>query len=559
MRLRSATAAMALLAVTVLPHTAHAASDCSLDGTTLSVVGDDEASIGRIGDNLTVEGVPCLGATVTNVDEIVVTDVSSDGGVNVYLDMSGGPLGPGATPEDSGTSEIEVTLDVGPGGDDYDKIYVRGGSAAETFSVGTNGISLNDDDDVDVTVASDYPNLRIRLESFGGNDTLSGQGGHGAGSPLDIGFDFFGGDGDDDITGSLGGDRLEGDAGADHIDGGGVDQNTTGVTGDVIGYSISSGPVNVDLDAGTATGNDAEGDTFTNVNSVFGSDFDDTLFGDDLPGALAGGIGSDQLVGRGGDDFLEGGIDGDDLDGGAGFDSTNYYSSDEPVEVDLGAGTVTGGEGTGDTIASVEYVTGSQYDDVLLGSEAYDRLDGYYGNDTIDGRGGDDELEDGYGDDNVQGGPGDDWLSQESDIEGTDADVLDGGEGFDLVDYWGRSEPLFFSVDGVANDGEVGEGDNIISAEEFGAGDNADIITGTPAEDKVRSRGGDDEVTAKGGGDKVNAGGGNDEVSGGGGNDILNGGAGKDVLIGGPGNDTCYITKGDETKGCEKRAHKRAH
>ena len=557
MRLRSGLLVLALLGATLNAVPALAASDCSLDGTTLNVVGEDEASIGRAGENITVEGVPCLGATVSNVDEIVVTDASSDGGVNVYLDLSGGPLGPGATPEATGTSEIEVTLDVGPGADDYDKIYVRGGPDADTFSVGTNGLSLNDDDDLDVTVASDYPNLRIRLEGFGGNDTLRGQGGHGAGSPLDIGFDFFGGDGDDDITGSLGGDRLEGDAGADHIDGGGVDQNTSGIIGDALGYSISPGGVNVDLAAGTATGADAEGDTFVNVNSVTGSDFDDVLLGTDLANGLLGGMGADEIAGRGGDDYLEGGIDGDDLDGGAGIDSINYYSSDEAIQVDLAAGTITGGEGTGDSLAGIEYVAGSNYDDVLLGSAGYDRLDGYYGNDTIEGMGGDDELEDGYGDDVVSGGPGDDWLAQEADQDGSD--LLDGGEGFDLVDYWGRDSSLTFSVDGVANDGEAGENDNILAVEEFGAGNNADIITGTGGNDKVRSRGGDDDVTTKGGGDKVNAGDGADQVNGGGGNDVLNGGPGKDVIVGGKGNDTCYVTKGDETKGCEKRAHKRAH
>ena len=557
MRLRSATAALALLAVTVLPHTAHAASDCSLDGTTLSVVGDDEASIGRIGDNLTVEGVPCLGATVTNVDEIVVTDVSSDGGVNVYLDMSGGPLGPGATPEDSGTSEIEVTLDVGPGGDDYDAIWVRGGDTPEAMSVGTNGISLNDDDDVDVTVTNDYPNLRIRLQGGGGNDTLSGAGGKGSGSPLDIGFYLFGGDGDDDIIGSLGGDVLEGDAGADHMDGGGVDQNTTGIVGDALGYSISPGGVNVDLAAGTATGADAAGDTFVNVNSVFGSDFDDMLHGDDLPNSLLGGGGVDHILARAGDDYLEGGFEGDHLDGGDGIDSINYYSSNDPITVDLAAGTIDGGEGTGDTPVSIEYVAGSPHDDVMLGSAGYDRFEGYYGNDVLDGRGGDDELQGGYGDDQISGGPGDDWLAEQSDQDG--ADLLDGGEGFDLVDYWGRDAGISLSVDGVANDGEAGEGDNIIAVEELGAGNNADIITGTADVDKVKSRGGDDNVTAKGGGDKVNGGGGDDKVNGGGGNDVLDGGPGKDLIIGGKGKDTCYITKGDETKGCEKRAHKRAH
>lgn len=559
MRLRSMSAALALLTAMFVVPSAHAASSCFLEGSTLHVTGEDDVFIGRSGSTLTADEQVCTGATVDNIDEIHVMDDSADGGLNVHLDHSGGPFAPGATPEATGQSEIEIVLDVGPGADDYDKVYVRGGPADEVFTIGTNGGALNDDDDVDVTVVSDEENLRVRLQGGGGNDTLSGAGGHGTGSAVTIGFDFFGEDGNDTLIGSLGGDRLEGDAGADDIDGGGVDQNTTGIIGDVVGYTESPAGVNVDLAAGTATGGDANGDTFTAVNSVFGSQFDDTLQGDAGQNGLLGDAGNDVIDGGANDDYLEGGEGGDSLDGSEGVDSINYYSSDEAIQVDLAAGTITGGEGTGDSLTSVEYVAGSNYDDTLMGSDGYDRLDGYYGNDTIDGRGGDDELEDGYGDDVVHGGPGDDWLSQESDIEGTDADLLDGGEGVDLADYWGRDAGLSLSVDGVANDGESGEGDNLLAIEEFGAGNNADIVTGTPVGDRVKSRGGNDQVDAKGGGDNVKAGDGSDKVNGGGGNDVLDGGPGKDLIVGGKGNDTCYITKGDETKGCEKRAHKRAH
>ncbi|MEA2434826.1 MAG: hypothetical protein QOG54_2283 [Actinomycetota bacterium] len=544
----------------------------------LDVTGVDDVSVGRLGDALAVEGQACPQATVNNVDLIVFHDVSPDGGLNVFLDFTNGPLGPGATAETDGTSEIEVKLDIAPGGDDYDKIVLVGGEEADTFTVGNQAIAFNDDADADVDVGDNYSDLRIVLESHGGADELSAAGGRGTGGPEEIGISFFGGDGDDTLVGGIGGDRLEGEGGADAIDGGNGGSPPPYTPWDVIGFSISTAGVTVDLQAGTASGGDADGDTYLGIDSVYGTESDDSMKGDDRINALLGGGGADQIDGRGDDDYLEGGLGPDDMNGGDGFDSINYYSSLKPLEIDLGAHTASGGDANGDTFSQVEEVAGSPQDDHIVGDDEINELGGYYGNDLIEGAGGNDFLAGNAGKDEAFGGPGNDAFGMSSDTDGADeADVADGGPGDDFADYWGRTAPVSMSSDDGPNDGERGEGDELISIEGFGASDSADLIKGGRNDDEMRGHGGDDELTGGGGEDElrgdnddddVNGGGGNDKVKGGdgedklngsGGNDVIDGGPGVDVIDGGPGRDVCYVTQGDETKNCEKRAHKRAH
>ena len=129
-----------------------------------------------------------------------------------------------------------------------------------------------------------------RLEGGGGDDILRG------------------GAGDDILLGGTGNDQIEGGAGADFIDGG------AGI--DFVDYSSSGGAVVVDLQTATATGGDADGDTFSNIEGVIGSALSDTLYGDGNDNVLNGGAGNDILRGRGGADTLI---------GGAGVDTRRLY------------------------------------------------------------------------------------------------------------------------------------------------------------------------------------------------------------------------------------------
>src|SRR5687767_1850334 len=76
-------------------------------------VGDGEtATIGRTGDDITLNGAACGGATVANTDTIAITTTGVP--TAVVIDLTGGPLAPGLTPEADG-SEIEITINLSTG------------------------------------------------------------------------------------------------------------------------------------------------------------------------------------------------------------------------------------------------------------------------------------------------------------------------------------------------------------------------------------------------------------------------------------------------------------
>ena len=83
--------------------------------------------------------------------------------------------------------------------------------------------------------------------------------------------------GNDQLIGGSGNDYLVGGPGADLLDGG-TDSGPstyqdTDVKGDTAGYAGSPAGVTVDLELGTGSGGDAEGDTLQNIEHVIGSDW----------------------------------------------------------------------------------------------------------------------------------------------------------------------------------------------------------------------------------------------------------------------------------------------
>ena len=244
--------------------------------------------------------------------------------------------------------------------------------------------------------------------------------------------------GDDTLDGGAGNDRLFGGAGADTLIGGlGVDS--------AYYISASSGVVLSLITGGDiATGGDAAGDSFSSIEWVFGSNFQDditgdnganrlygrngadTLSGEDGNDILFGGNGNDTLNGGDGVDFLFGqngtdllfgdsgndylfGSDGGDLmDGGTGYDSVKYTYSTSGVTINLQTGG-TGGDAAGDTYISIERVFGSDHDDLITGSNGNDALFGGQGADYLMGGQGNDSLfgdagVDSFGYDTTSGG-----------------------------------------------------------------------------------------------------------------------------------------------------------
>jgi Ca2+-binding RTX toxin-like protein len=224
----------------------------------------------------TPDAQDCGGATVTNTDAIAVVGTAGTT-ESLTLDETGGAFAPGVATE-TGTgalAEIEISVQTG---DAADAVTILGTSADDTIAVGTNGIALNGDADVDVTFGVLPSSLTAR--GNGGANLLTGRGGNGAGTIFpgrvtfyagDNGDTLRGGDLNDDLRGGGGNDVIEGRDGDDNLVGGGGNDNLAGGVGN-----------------DTMVGG-AGSDTFA------GSDGDDTMRADDdfADAAISGGAGVD--------------------------------------------------------------------------------------------------------------------------------------------------------------------------------------------------------------------------------------------------------------------------
>jgi Ca2+-binding RTX toxin-like protein len=135
---------------------------------------------------------------------------------------------------------------------------------------------------------------------------------------------------DDRLTGDASVNRLVGLAGNDTLDGGGGNDVLVGGVGadtliggsgdrDAASYQDATAGVVLSLATG-GTGGDAAGDTFTGIEFVYGSAFDDSITGDGAVNRLTGGNGNDALDGAAGNDYLLGEAGNDTLTGGLGDD-----------------------------------------------------------------------------------------------------------------------------------------------------------------------------------------------------------------------------------------------
>ena len=155
---------------------------------------------------------------------------------------------------------------------------------------------------------------------------------------------------------------------------------------------------------------------------------------------------------------------------------------------------------------------------------------------------GDDSLTSGVGG-SVEGGPGDDQIHT-----GGAFSTLSGGPGADLLDatasqgaavtYADHTDGVTVRLNGIADDGAAGEGDNVLGAVTgVTGGSGNDVLEAGPTASGLFGGAGNDTLTGSPQGDTINAGEGDDTVAGGDGNDHLEGGAGADDLGGGDGFD----------------------
>ena len=239
------------------------------------------------------------------------------------------------------------------------------------------------------------------------------------------GNDFLkGGTGDDTIFGNDGNDNIQGNAGADVLDG--------GAGKDILNYRNADSGVTVNLATGAASGSDADGDTISNFEKVFGSNFDDNLSGDSAKNFLRGFDGDDTISGDEGNDTIRGEAGADVLDGGAGKDILDYRNAGGGVTVNLATGFASGSDATGDVFANFEKILSSNFDDNLIGDRKNNLLKAFKGKDNIDG---------GAGNDNIHGGK--------------DGDILTGGDGNDMFTLNKLTESLWADFD-VITDLDIG-------------------------------------------------------------------------------------------------------
>lgn len=236
----------------------------------------------------------------------------------------------------------------------------------------------------------------------------------------------------DTLTGTSGADVICARGGNDRIaPGGGNDVIRGGAGTDAVDYRAAPRGVTVDLIKQSASGWGS--DVFISVENAQGSAHDDVLLGSPGRNILTGNNGDDDLVGRSGDDtlsgndgndYLRGEADDDDISGGSGSDRVSFASAPRRVRVNLGSSMATG-EGT-DMLIGIERVSGSQFDDFIVGSSAGDVV---YAGDGID------TVEAGGGNDRVYGGDDKDYLYGQAGRDSLDGqagrDYINGGAGED--------------------------------------------------------------------------------------------------------------------------------
>ncbi|MUM77246.1 hypothetical protein GKC30_06345 [Pseudodesulfovibrio sp. F-1] len=191
--------------------------------------------------------------------------------------------------------------------------------------------------------------------------------------------------GDDTFTGTPGvAIEFRGWAGNDIFNG-----NGGHVT---VSYDDVPSGVNVNLAGGTASDGWGGTDTLNGIQSVVGSDFDDTLIGSDYADLLVGNDGDDEIQGGLGNDTLIGDQGDDILIGGDGFDYASYADDPSGVEVNLSDGYAYDGWDNTDSLSGINGVIGSSFDDTIIGNGDINILFGGQGADLLTGGGGSDTF-----------------------------------------------------------------------------------------------------------------------------------------------------------------------
>ncbi|WP_138498755.1 beta strand repeat-containing protein [Nostoc sp. PA-18-2419] len=361
---------------------------------------------------------------------------------------------------------------------------------------------------------------------------------------------------DDNIVGSNGNDTLSvGSGGKDTIDGGKGDDLLS------VDYSNPTTGITTTFNATTNIGSIAVGMSGVGYKNIERLNISGTGY-------------NDNVVGSNGNDTLSTGYGGNDtIDGGKGEDLLyfNYYDTSQGITTTFNATTNIGSIKQDTRLVNYKNIeglniSGTVYNDLIVGSNGNDTLDtGYGGNDTIDGGTGNDSLTIYFNNTitgitttfnattntgsikqgtrlisyknieglNISGTVNNDLIVGSNGNDTLDAgddgnDTIDGGTGNDLlsVDFGNATAGITTTFNATTNKGEITAGTRLVSYKNI-EGLN---ISGSYYDDLIVGNNGNDTLTG---------GSGNDTLKGGNGNDVfINGGSGNDSLYGGAGTDT---------------------
>lgn len=383
------------------------------------------------------------------------------------------------------TGNAGVNYLSGQGGNDI----LDGGAGADLLD-GSNGTDI-------VSYANSSAAVTIDLSlNDNMNPSNSGKqiGGDAAGDQLSSIEGVIGSKFNDIITGSTADDTFVGGAGKDAFNGGGGN-NTVSYAGETTG-------VTVNLLTNVATGGNALGDTFTDIQNLIGTGAADKLTGDSNDNYIYGGAG---------DDVIEAGDGADSYVGGLGVDTLSFANlvGFQSVYVDLASqgSSKANGEKDGNPLQMM----GNGNNDGIWG---FENLIGGIGHDSLHGDAGKNNIKGGDGNDTIGGGAGN--------------DILDGGAGdrdflfYQLADSNSHLSVTLGAGGAVTtatlkdSSGKIIDSDTVSNFEGVYGGDGNDTLIGNALAN---------------------------ELNGGAGNDLLIGGAGADLLIGVTGYDTAsYAT-----------------
>ncbi|GAA0653566.1 calcium-binding protein [Brevundimonas lenta] len=298
----------------------------------------------------------------------------------------------------------------------------------------------------------------------------------------------FGGTGNFSGTGNALNNVMTGGAGDDLLRGrGGVDSLVGGAGVDTADYSQAAAGVHARLDVMRAV-NDGDGatDTYTSIEAILGSAFNDTLVGGTLGDRLSGGLGADTLLGFAGNDILAGGQGlANQLQGGLGDDTYILDAYDTIVEL--------AGQGHDVIEAHVgAHVMAANVEDMFYVGFNKFYGTGNAGNNTITGGVGDDILKGMGGSDRLFGGSGYDEVQ----VRGTKAQytVTAEGAGWRIVDtvagrdgsiYVESIESLRFMTGNTKTVLTYGA----VAAQELSAKDAGPLVSPLPADDAFEASG----------------------------------------------------------------------